>query len=390
MRKSEWNRIASQRIKLSLATSDLGGGTGNHLVLLSNYFDEKYISLNIISSSCPATQQSFKAKIDLIPPKPSLLIFPLSVIRNFFHFANKIRKSKPHVLHSYFFWPIIYSRVLRRLGVVPILVENREDEGFEWSAWQYFLLRATNKIPDLIICVSKGVRDCVVLKEKVDPKKISVVLNGIELVNEKNTEHRNEIKEKWGITKDEFVVGMVANFNRAVKGVTYFIDAVPYILKKNSRVRFVLIGTGEEELELKKKAKKLGVDSQIIFTGYQTNVQPFYQIMDVSVLTSLSEGLSITLLESIKNGIPIVATNVGGNHEIVHDGINGFLVSPKDPIVFSEKVIEILNDDERRKNMGEKGKEIAREKFDIQNTANRYLEIYHSLLMNIQESQSYV
>src|SRR5258708_32287160 len=109
-------------IQLTIATCDLGGGTGTHLVLLSHYFFNQRISLNIISSTASATQQTFKAKIETIRPAPSFLMFPLTIVRNFFHFATKIRKSKPQILHSYFFWPIIYSRMLRRLGVVSVLV----------------------------------------------------------------------------------------------------------------------------------------------------------------------------------------------------------------------------------------------------------------------------
>jgi glycosyltransferase involved in cell wall biosynthesis len=107
---------------------------------------------------------------------------------------------------------------------------------------------------------------------------------------------------------------------------------------------------------------------------------PFYAAMDISVLTSLTEGLSIALLESMSYGLPVVVTRVGGNPEVVLDGETGFLVPPKDTTAFAEKVVVLLQDRELRARMGDAARRRIDEQFRVTDVATHYLRLYEGLL----------
>ena len=131
---------------------------------------------------------------------------------------------------------------------------------------------------------------------------------------------------------------------------------------------------------LKEKIKALGIEQFVIFVGYQEDIQRYYEAMDLSVLASLSEGFSITLLESMSYGLPVVATRVGGNPELVDDGRTGYLVPPKDDRALADRIVRLLRNRELRLQMGEEGRRRVESRFQMQNVANQYLEVYRSVL----------
>jgi glycosyltransferase involved in cell wall biosynthesis len=172
----------------------------------------------------------------------------------------------------------------------------------------------------------------------------------------------------------------VANFNRAVKGVSYFVEAAPAILESVPRARFVILGRGKEEAVLRRRASELGVDAHVLFAGYRADIDRYYQAMDVSVLTSLSEGCSMTVLESMNHGLPVVVTNVGGNPELVTDGETGYLVPAGDPRAFAARVVELLRSPSLREQMGTAARRRVESRFRLEDVAGRYLRVYSAAM----------
>jgi len=131
---------------------------------------------------------------------------------------------------------------------------------------------------------------------------------------------------------------------------------------------------------LREKTRALGIERFVTFMGHRKDVLRFYEVMDISVLTSLSEGLSITLLESMSHGLPVVATNVGGNPEVVVDGRTGYLVPPKNAQSLADRIVHLLRDPGLRLRMGEEGRRRVERDFQLRDVANRYLDLYRSML----------
>jgi glycosyltransferase involved in cell wall biosynthesis len=189
------------------------------------------------------------------------------------------------------------------------------------------------------------------------------------------------IRRELGFKEDDLVVGMVANYDRPIKGVTYFLESIPSILREVPSARFLIVGKGgKEEGPMRERAKSLAIDSVLTFSGYQNIVSKYYQIMDISTMTSLTEGLSITLLESMSFCLPVVATNVGGNPEVVVDSYTGFLVPPKDIHSFAERVVHLLRNPDLRLRMGQEGRRRVEEKFQMTNVSRQYTQLYRDLI----------
>ena len=365
--------------KIVFLTDDLGGGTGNHLLSLVRHWDRTEWNAEVLSGAPLTARVVPGLPVSYLAPPETFRRYPLRQIASMVRLRKEVRGRTPDIVHSFFFWSILYGRLLKWSGAVRRLVENREDQGFAWGPHEYAWLRWTGTLPDRVICVSEAVRRTVLEREKIDAARTRVIRNGLCPVAGDSDADASARKE-LGIGDGQPVVGMVANFNRAVKGVSYFIDAVPAILREVPTARFLLVGRGKEEASLRDQAKRLGVDAAVIFAGFRQDIGRFYRAMDLSVLTSLSEGLSITLLESMSFGLPVVATMVGGNPEVVIDGRTGYLVPARDPAAVVERIVRLLKDRTLRLRMGAEGKRRVEEDFRLQDVARRYLGVYQELL----------
>lgn len=235
-------------------------------------------------------------------------------------------------------------------------------------------------MPDRVICVSEGVGRVAARREGLasDPK-LRVIHNGVDIperFGEPDAVRRK--RAELGIQPGERVIGVVTNLNRPVKGVEYLIKATPTILRAVPEARFLIFGDGPLRPDLEASARELGVASRITFMGFRSDVRDWYQLFEISSLTSLSEGLSVTILESMAFGVPVVATRVGGNPEIVVDGRTGLLVPPREPVAFAEAVIGLLRDRNRLARMGEHARQEV-QRFSTKAVAQRYDAVYREV-----------
>ena len=371
--------VPDDAARILFLMDDLGGGTGNHLLSMMKLWDKDKWRPEILSRAPLTARVGPDVPVRYLSSDGMVNLFPFPQIRDLGRIKNEIEERSPCIVHAYFFWSILFGRILKRMGKIRTLVENREDEGFGWGAHEYKWLRMTRGLPDRIICVSDAVKKVVLEREHVNEERVMVIRNGVESLPATGKAAMTA-RAELGIGEENLVVGMVANFNRSVKGVSLFLDAVPEIVRAVPAARFLLLGRGKEEKELREKARSLGIESSVLFAGYRPDIRRFYEIMDVSALTSFSEGLSITLLESMRFGIPVVATRVGGNPEVIVDGDTGYLVPAGDVPAFASRTIKLLLDDDLRRRMGENARRHVERKFLLRDVARRYLEIYAGLL----------
>lgn len=374
-------------MKVAILTDNLGGGTATHLITMLKHWDKARWEAVIFTTSRYSDRIVPTVPIKYLPPPDRFRFYPATQLQYFRRLRGIMEEFRPDILHTYFFWSIVYGRILKMTGKVRILVENREDQGFNWGRHEYFWLKGTRRHPDRVVCVSEAVKRVVSEKEGLGPDRLEVVHNGIEVQSDLSG-GGEETRRELGFDSGNLVVGMVANYNRSVKGVGNFLDAVPMIVKEVPSVKFLFVGGGDEGNILLGKARSLGIEPYVIFAGYRKDIRPYYEIMDISVLTSFSEGLSMTLLESMAHGIPIVATRVGGNPEVVEDGVNGYLVPVKDAVALADRVVRLLKDRELRHRMGREGRSLAERKFRVRGAANRYLEIYENLQSSFPEKRA--
>jgi glycosyltransferase involved in cell wall biosynthesis len=319
-------------------------------------------------------------RVEVLPALPTWAKYPIAQVRQLRAIRRIAASVRPAVVHAYFFWSIIYGRLLKALGVACVLVENREDQGFSWGLHEYGLLRLTARFTDRVVCVSAAVRQTVLEREQLDSAKVVVIPNGVDVAKVSAVEPARaaRLRSELALEGAGPIVGMVAHLNREVKGGRYLIDAIPLIREKVPSARFLLVGIVADDLRERVHASGLG--DAVVFAGMRKSALDFYPLMDVSVLTSLSEGLSMTLLESMSHGLPVVATAVGGNPEVVVHGETGWLVPPRDPGAFADRVVDLLLDPTLRERMGRAGRERVVMDFGIDRVADAYQRLYADLL----------
>jgi len=168
-----------------------------------------------------------------------------------------------------------------------------------------------------------------------------------------------------------------------IKGVEYLIRAVPAVIKRFKRVRFFIVGDGDSMRSLENLSEKLKISAYINFVGRQprNKVAEYMNASDIFVLPSLSEGRSVTVLEAMACGLPVIATRVGGVPESILDSVTGYLVPPRKPRALSDKILFLLENPSHCKAMGRSGKRRLGELgLTWENAATRTIEIYQDIL----------
>lgn len=243
-----------------------------------------------------------------------------------------------------------------------------------------FIYKHTNELfSDRIIAVGGAAKENL-LEGGIDPDRIETFLNGVEKVEKISEEKKREIRERYKIKDDEVVIGIIARIEE-VKGHDTFIDAAKILLnEKNINAKFLILGTGTKEEELKEKVKQLKLEDKIIFTGFVKDVGSYLNIFDIQVNCSFgTETSSLSLLEGMSIGVPAVVSNYGGNPYLISDGENGYIVPIKSPSETAEAIYKILVKPEIRKYMQKRSVEIFDENFTIETYVNNIQNVYETV-----------
>lgn len=234
-----------------------------------------------------------------------------------------------------------------------------------------------NLCTDRFLVNSESIKNYLIKNQKINPKKIDVIMNGVDLnrFRPSANEDKKKYKKDLGIDTDHLVVGVISNL-KPEKGLEHFIRAAALASEVNSKVRFVIVGKGPLEDELRQIAGDLRVQDKILFAGGSDDVRKFLFAFDIGVLCSVSEGFSNAILEYMAAGLPVIATKVGGNMEQVQDGITGILVSPSDPQSLANAVIKLANDQELRNKIGADSLSYCRNHFGMDRMIQRLEEYY--------------
>lgn len=227
-----------------------------------------------------------------------------------------------------------------------------------------------------IIAVAEAAKENLT-KTGVSEKKIDVILNGVYPV-QKSVE-TEALRERFGISDGAKVVSIIARLED-IKGHDYFIEAADILLKKGYNAKFVIAGTGSYMEHLKEKVSDLGRESDIIFTGFISDVDKLMSITDIQANASYgTEATSLSLLEGMSMGIPAVVSDFGGNPGVISHGQNGFIVKQKNSVELADAIEKLLKDEALYEKMSQESVKIFGEKFTAQvmtkNTEAVYLKV---------------
>jgi glycosyltransferase involved in cell wall biosynthesis len=250
--------------------------------------------------------------------------------------------------------------------------------GLYWS-----LEKLTARFTDRIISVGEDLQQRYLDAGIGKPSQYQVIRSGMDLhrfqaAAELSTEARAAIKRSLGVPENAPLVGKVARLE-ARKGYHYFLELAASVLKARPDAHFVGIGAGELQETLRQQAQSQGIGDRVHFVGFRSDIADVLASLDVIVLTSLWEGLPRVLVQAAVCGTPAVTFAVEGAWEVVKEGQNGYIVPSRDTQAMSRRVLELLADPVRAREMGQTGRRLVHEGWTIESMVSAISTVYDEL-----------
>jgi glycosyltransferase involved in cell wall biosynthesis len=242
----------------------------------------------------------------------------------------------------------------------------------------FFLVAA--KYVTQYVTVSKALKEILVKERSIPADKIRVVYNGVELDQyNPNLQISDEVRQSLAISDNYPIVETIGRLVYQ-KGLPYFLEAAQYVNSEKQYVRFVIVGGGPEEANLKRLANDLGISHLCTFTGLRFDIIELLSAFDALVLSSLLEGLPRVVIEAMAMARPIVAADISGIREQLRHNETGLLVPPADSKTLAGAILNILNDRERAERLGQEARKCAERKFNLQFTLTNIEDLYDRIL----------
>lgn len=280
------------------------------------------------------------------------------------------------VLHCHQYTPFVYGSLAgwRHPGLRIIVTEHGRLSDAPPSAKRRLVNTVLSRRPAAVVAVSHELRAFMV-REGFAPSRLHVIHNGIPPSPEPSPAQRTFARRTLGMADDELVMGSVARFD-PVKRLDRIIDACGRLRQTGCPARLVLVGDGPERPTLEAAIAAQDLRAAVILTGMRHDARDLLPAFDVFVNASDSEGISLTILEAMDTGLPVVATQVGGTPEVITSGIHGCLVERDDSETLSRAIGELLSDAERRSQMGAQARRRVAEAFSQQAMFDAYAALY--------------
>ncbi|HID28420.1 MAG TPA: glycosyltransferase family 1 protein [Desulfobacterales bacterium] len=349
------------------------GGEQQTLNLLIGLKKRDIASHLICQPGCPMEERSKKAGITVFPVSMRGEVDLLASYRLRAH----IKRFSYDIIHSHTSHAHTLA-FLASLGTgTRLLVSRRVD----FSIFRHSFLRLSGIkyrwMADYYIAISRKIKD-VLAQDGVPKQRIFVVHSGID-PERFTAASMGHLVSEFNLKSNEPVVVNVAHL-AGHKGQRYLVRAIPLVLAKIPATRFFIVGEGELMNELQILAASLGLNNELIFTGFRQDVGAFYHVADLFVMSSIQEGLGTAVIDALALGKPVVATNSGGIPEIIRNGETGRLVAPADPAALAEGIIELLANPETAKRMAKRGQAVVRQDFSVEAMVDKNVDVYQQIL----------
>lgn len=337
--------MAKNKIRVIHILTDKNiGGAGRWLLNYLKYHNQALFDVMVVVPNDsllkePLKNLKFSGIIDICDMDERSLSF-----NDIAKFKKIFKEFRPDIVHTH---ASLSARIAARLSGVKYVINTKHClENPTNNPIKRSLIKLINKMfSDKIIAVSKAV-EISMLEANIDKKQIVTIYNGIEPSKRLSNEEINNIKAQYGIKSEESVVGIAARLE-AVKDISTFIKAAKEIVEKRNKsskpVKFIIAGSGSLENQLKAQVNALGLDNEVIFTGFVKDIEKLMSIFDINVISSIQEALCISIIEGMGMGIPAVGTDAGGVNEVILDNITGSLVKCGDYEALASKITYILD-----------------------------------------------
>jgi glycosyltransferase involved in cell wall biosynthesis len=291
-----------------------------------------------------------------------------------------LRRKKFDIVHTHDLWSNLIGVPAARLAGVRAIVSSRRDlANFDWyQSKRRGWLRRIQNLGGAVLANATPIRDALIAEDGFKPEKLRVIHNGVDIDRfQTSGDERDQVFP--GVGKGKLIV-LVGNMHTDVKGHPWLIASAPAVVHEFPTARFVLAGDGEQRPRFEEQVAKLGLEQNFLFLGRRTDIPKILACCDIAVLPSRAEGLPNAILEYMAAGLPTIASRVGGNAELIEDGVTGLLVPSEDSAALSDALLALLRDPGLARRMAQNGHEFTVRNFSFERLVREVDELYSELL----------
>lgn len=287
-----------------------------------------------------------------------------------------IKLENIDVVHCHQYTPYVYgvlAALFTRAKVVFTEHGRFHPDRYSWKR------RLVNPLLGLttssIVAISAATKDALAEYEWFKRRSIQVIYNGIEAKTQNIKATKVSQSNEFNLSDQHLVFGTITRFD-TIKNLPMMVKAFATVYNQHPNARLLLVGDGDQKPDIEQLVDELNLTQAVVFTGFQTDTRKFMSMIDVYILSSFSEGTSMTLLEAMSFATCCVVTAVGGNIELIQNDINGIVVESDNTPQLSEALLRLVNDTGSRHRLGEEAKKTFEEKFALNHMIQSYQEVY--------------
>lgn len=359
--------IKKQNILFLTRTMGLGG-TENVILQLCEIFQPLANKLIVCSSGGVNIEKLNSMGIHHYTIPDISQKSPIIMLKTYKYIHSIIKKEGITVVHSHHRMAAFYTELVTSKSVLKIA--NAHNTFQNKKKLTKFAYKNTN-----IIAVGKNVKDNLTTYFEIPEHQIKIIRNSVK-------PFCGAIEPFDDLTQARIegytLIGNIGRLSKQ-KGIRYFIDAAEKVHKSCPKTKFYIIGDGEDREKLMSLVRSKGMEREILFLGYHSDIQNIMSQLDFIVLTSLWEGFPLTPIEAFSVGKTIIATAIEGTSEIVQDGVNGYLVAPKDVETFAEKMSLLISNSKKREKLEHQAKICYKKHYSFENLKQKYINYYEGL-----------
>lgn len=372
--------MKKKKIKI-LHVAQAAGGVDRYIRMLLKYLDKEKFE-NILICSQDFRKEDYKGLVDSFEQVKMERAIGAGDLEAIKAVRKLIKKYNPDIVYAHSSKAGAIARVAD-IGLKNCCMYNPHGWAFNMrcSAKKKTMYTAIEKIAapfcDKIICISDAEKRSAVDKKICRENKLQVIFNGVDIEAYENGIHGVVKRKDLNIPEDAFVVGMVGRISPQ-KAPDVFVRMAKQVKDKVPNAHFIIVGSGNQETEIRKYAEENGFGDSLHITGWVDNPMSYVELFDVACLLSRWEGFGLALPEYMMAGKPIVATKVDAIPNIIKDGENGILVKVDDAVGASRAVIDLFKDADL-KNKLISGGTASLKKFDAKRVSMEHQKLFKQM-----------
>lgn len=373
---------AGNRIRVCLLCDTVGNdaGTERQVVETAKRLDKNRFDVHVC---CLETSSQLKGLEGHCPTAvfPTASVNSWSGILQAARFRRYLDRHHIQIVHAYMNKTAMFA-VLTSLACSRIVITSRLNIGYWYTPALRNVFRILNLRTNGVMANSQEAKRIAIETEHLNPDKVAVVYQGVDMTVFNRGLGDASVSQRLGIPPNIRVIGIVANL-RPVKDIPLFLRAARIVAQEFDDVVFLVAGDGEQYQELYQLVGELALQDRVFFTRGQGKIMDYLSRMCIACLTSFSEGFSNAVMEYMAAGLPVVATDVGGNRDAIVDGETGYLVRERTPEAFAKPVIHLLRNEDLRRQMSLAGFQRCTECFEVSKTIRQLEQFYYSLTTSL-------